>query len=149
MWGNPWRAQEDRRGLLEAVHENAGRHVILNGEFVTEGTGEIANPDRFEFGLILPQKPNVSYSYSLDDADLVETVYPRCWGGVSDWITNANGHYVAASVFVVVTAEPLDLAAWTEAGEPEAPWYTITHHFTFNGIALKFATAETYALRGL
>lgn len=140
-----FRAYEERRGYLSAVAENTGRHVILSGTFTSTGNGEILNPDPFRFGVQLVSKPNVSYAYEVDGDALVDSVWPRCWGGIYDWETTDQGLYTGANAFVVVDASHIFDGNFSVEGSPATPLYTITHHFTFNGIALKFASADVPA----
>jgi hypothetical protein len=140
--GSLFRSQEDRRGFINAINDNTGRHAIAYGHFDTTGSGEITNDLPFKFGVQYIDRPAVAYSYSIDEDDLVDTVWPRCWGGISTWHQDNRDLYVGATAFVIV-----DATAIVESTVTEDPWYTITHYFTFNGIALKFVTTDFSAYR--
>jgi hypothetical protein len=130
--------QEDRRGFLDSVAENTGRHAIAYGHFDTTGAGEIENPKVLSFGIPFIERPAVAYSYYLDDADMVDTRWPRCWGGILGWDQDENGLYTGAHAFVVVETTSINVV--TEVVDD--PYYTITHFFTFNGMGLKFVVDD-------
>jgi hypothetical protein len=115
--------QEDRRGFLDSVAENTGRHAIAYGHFDTTGAGEIENPKVLSFGIPFIERPAVAYSYYLDDADMVDTRWPRCWGGILGWDQETTSINVVTEVV-------------------DDPYYTITHFFTFNGMGLKFVVDD-------
>jgi hypothetical protein len=137
---NLYRAQEGRRELISSTNENSGRHAVSFGGFETTGWGEIPNPDAFAFGATYIKMPAVSYGYALDDEAIIDTRFPRCWGGVMGWERDENDFYVGAHVFVVVETQSAFIAVSEE--EENDPNYTISHFFTFNGIALKYVVDD-------
>jgi hypothetical protein len=76
----------------------------------------------------------VVLSSALTDVDevLIDTRFPRSWGGVFQWKQNARGFYTGAWCYTVVeTASPFIAAQYEEPG------YTIQHHFQFAGLGIK------------
>jgi hypothetical protein len=133
--------QLDRQGFVDTTAENSGRHAISYGSFVTVGSGEIVNPDPLRFGVPFVHMPAVSYSYYVDDEDLIDTRWPRCWGGVMGWeTTNSDDFdlYIGATAFVIVETSTFEQAS----DNTDEIRYPIRHFFTFNGVALKFVTQD-------
>jgi len=133
--------QLDRAGFIDEVQENAGRHAIAYGSFITTGNGEISNPDVLRFNTSFVHMPAVSYSYYVDEDDLVDGQWPRCWGGVLGWeVSNRDDFnlYTGAYAFVVVETSSYQFPP-EDISEPE---YEIRHFFTFNGVGLKFVPAD-------
>lgn len=137
---------QERGSIVDAIRENSGRHAVAYGNFLTTGTGEIANPDPLMFNTAYVDMPAASYSYFVDTEDLIDSRWPRCWGGVLGWVTSNQDDYelyTGANVFVVVETESLQLPP--DISDPDAvddPWYTIRHFFTFNGVGLKFVPTD-------
>lgn len=129
-----FRDQEKRRGFIDATRENTGRHAVAYGSFTTTGWGELSNPDPLIFGVPFSVMPAVSYSYMIEEEDMVDTRWPRCWGGVCGWEMNEHDLYIGASAFVIV-----ETTSFEQASVVTTPFEsTIRHFFTFNGTALKF-----------
>lgn len=136
-----FRQQLDRQGYVESVRENSGRHAIAYGSFVTTGSGEIVNPDPLVFNVPFVHKPAVSYSYYIDEEDLIDTRWPRCWGGVMGWELTSTEDvdlYVAATAFVIVETTSFEQVT----DNLDEIIYSIEHFFTFNGVALKYVTTD-------
>jgi hypothetical protein len=99
----------------------------------------VSFPDAYEFDLTFAERPFVSYGYvvirnALPDVDelLIDTRFPRAWGGVAEWKQNSRGFYQGAWCFTVVESQsPFILAEYDE------PNYVIQHHFTFMGLGIK------------
>jgi hypothetical protein len=133
--------QLDRQGYVQSVEENSGRHAVVYGSFLTTGSGEIVNPDPLLFNVAFVHMPAVSYSYYVDDEDLVDTRWPRCWGGILGWETTNNDDfdlYIAATAFVIVETTSFEQVT----DNTDEIIYTIRHFFTFNGVALKSVTTD-------
>jgi hypothetical protein len=133
--------QLGRQGFVDSVAENSGRHAISYGSFTTTGSGEIVNPDPLQFNVPFVHMPAVAYSYYVDDEDLIDTRWPRCWGGVLGWETTNSDDcdlYVAATAFVIVETTTFEQVT----DNTDEINYTIRHFFTFNGVALKFVTTD-------
>jgi hypothetical protein len=133
--------QLDRQGYVQSVQENSGRHAVVYGSFMTTGSGEIVNPDPLVFNVPFVHKPAVSYSYYIDESDLIDTRWPRCWGGVMAWETDSTEDvdlYIAATAFVIV--ETTTFEQLSDNADEIA--YSIEHFFTFNGVALKYVTTD-------
>jgi hypothetical protein len=126
--------QEARRGFIDQTRENSGRHAVSYGQFETTGSGEISNPDPLVFGVPYIHMPAASYSYYIEDEDLVDTRWPRCWGGILGWEKNEHGMFTGANAFVIVETKTFEQVTLNT----DVIDYTITHFFTFNGAALKF-----------
>jgi hypothetical protein len=131
-----FRAQEDRRAALARIADNTARHAVVTGRFTTRGSlGEMVNPTPFDFGIAFTAAPAVSYGYHVDGDTLMASHYPRCWGGTCEWRRDpSTGLYTGAQAFVVI--ETISVAYLAFDSPPD---YEIEHHFTFNGIAVKFA----------
>lgn len=133
--------QLNRQGYVDSVRENSGRHAVSYGSFTTTGSGEIVNPDPLVFNVPFVHMPAVSYSYYIDDEDLIDTRWPRCWGGVLGWEVSDNEDvdlYLAATAFVVVETTTFEQV--TDITDEIN--YTIRHFFTFNGVALKYVPID-------
>jgi hypothetical protein len=136
---NPWLEMEKRRSQVNQHGENTPRLAQAWATFRTTGWGEKSFEDCYEFDLTFAERPYVSYgnvilSSALTDVEevLIDTRFPRCWGGVFYWKQNARGFYTGAWCYTVVeTASPFIVA------EYEEPGYTIQHHFQFSGLGIK------------
>jgi hypothetical protein len=118
--------QRTKAFAVETVKENSSRHAIVYAKFNTEGWyGQVESERPFIFGMNFVDMPNVAYGYSLATGELEVNNYPMCFGGVSSWMIDAAGFYVGAWPFIVVQL--------TGQVDP----YTITHSFTFTGVAQK------------
>lgn len=120
----------DQAARVEQTRENGGRLAEAHGLFRTSGWGEMAFQDVIEFGLSFVDAPAIAYGAELNPGQtLVDTRFPRSWGGVYQWKRDAKGLYVGAYCYAVI-----DAGSIIPAGDPG---YTLTHHFTFTGIAIK------------
>lgn len=136
---NPWLDLEARRAELQRHGENTSRWAFAAATYQTTGWGEYAFPDVHEFDLTFAERPYVSYGYAvvnnrLTDVDevLVDTRFPRAWGGICQWQQNSRGFYTGAWAFTVVeSASPFIVAQYEE------PTYVLQHHFTFMGLGVK------------
>lgn len=140
---NPWLDMEKRRSEVNRHGENTPRLAQAWATWRTQGWGETAFPKCHNFDLTFAERPFVSYSnvilrnsldastYDVDDV-LVDTRFPRCFGGVYQWRQTSRGFYTGAWCYVVVETA----SAFVAALYPE-PGYTIQHHFTFSGIGIK------------
>lgn len=138
---NPWLDMEARRSELNRHGENTARWAFAAATYRSDGWGEFAFPDCHDFDLTFGERPYVSYGYSVinntltvDGVDdvLVDTRFPRAWGGICQWKQNSRGFYTGAWAFVVVeSASPFIVAEYDE------PNYRIQHHFTFMGLGIK------------
>jgi len=130
---------EARRAEVNRHGENSPRLAQAWATFRTVGWGEKAFNNCYEFDLTFAERPFVSYgnvviTNRLQDVDevLIDTRFPRCWGGVYQWKQNAHGFYTGAWCYTVVESASPFIATTYE--EPE---YVIQHHFTFAGIGIK------------
>lgn len=130
-WG-PFDDLERRRSKVVQQAENSGRHAVVMGTFNTTGWGEVAFEDRVNFGLRFIEVPTITYSMYIDGDTLVDTRFPRCQGGVYKWQKDKRGLYIGAFCFVTVETK----SPFVTTTEPE-PGYSIVHHFTFQGQAIK------------
>lgn len=131
---DPFGRWETRRGELVRHAENSARLAFAFALVSSTGTGgEIRVEDCQEFGLAFAEKPFVSYGAEVDGDLLVDSRFPLARGGVYRWRRNAKGFYTGAWVYVVVSTLDFQIPS-TEATDPE---YTILHHFTFAGVAVK------------
>jgi hypothetical protein len=128
-----WAGLQQNREYLRRNAENATRHGYAYGKFNSTGWGEFAFPDCFEFGLTYTEEPYVAHSYSLDGATLVNTRFPRAFGGVYAWKQNNRGFYVGAWCFAVVDTR----SPYIRTTVTKDPGYTLTHYFNFAGMAMK------------
>lgn len=136
---NSWLDMEKRRSEVNRHGENSPRLAQAWATFRTTGWGEKAFADCYEFDLTFAERPYVSYgsvvlSSTLTDVDevLIDTRFPRCWGGVFQWKQNARGFYTGAWCYTIVeTQTPFIVAQYDEPG------YTIQHHFQFSGLGIK------------
>ena len=154
---NPgFEAQEQRRSQVQATNENSSRYASCFVSYVTTGWGEFLSPDVRRFTTTFIRRPSVSHGISLDGDALEKGRYPRVTAGVHKWLQDENGFYIGAWLFFVVETmgvqfqptyvmqTPADGGVGTinikldDAGHllPD-PDYTITHDFTFTGVALK------------
>jgi hypothetical protein len=142
MYELPWKTIEDRRGLVGAIAENSARLAQAYQIFDTTGWGELAFPEPFMFGLTFVEKPIVSYSYEVDDevTPLVSTRFPRAQGGVYRFLRDPKNFYIGAYCFACVETQSVLMSVTSDD-----PNYTLHHHFTFTGNALKDVPA--YLLR--
>lgn len=129
---NPWLSMEGHRSRLRQHQENTARLAQSFAEYSTSGWGETRIQTITEFNCTFIERPHVSYGYSVDGDTLVDTRFPRCWGGVYRWKTNPRGHYTGAWVFIV--AETMSYQLNTDK---EEPGYDLSHYFTFTGVAMK------------
>jgi hypothetical protein len=129
---NAYHTLDAQNSMREALRENSGRLAFAYGMVETIGWGEVEIATCIDFEVSFIEQPIVSYGFSLDGDELVDTRFPRCSGGVTRWRQNGNDHYVGAWVFVTVDTKSPYIS--TTENEPN---YTIDHSFTFSGIALK------------
>jgi hypothetical protein len=122
---NPMRLLEQRRGLVNQIAENSARLARVSVIYKTTGAGSVVEGDAFMFGIPFPDHPPaVMYGSVLSDVASPTDVPAFCSGSVYQWVQDANNMYVGAHVCVLVTGGA--------GGE-------IEHHFTFMGVALKYA----------
>lgn len=115
-------ALERRRGYIEQLRQNTSRLAQSYNVVVTTGTGMLKLKTVVTFACTFVEQPYVSYGYVLG-SDLIEGDYPSSSGGVYEYQTDERGFYIGAWVFAVVTAVE--------------DYPSITHNFTFTGIAMK------------
>lgn len=128
----PFEAMEHRRQRIQQVDENSARLAKAFAMYDSTGWGEFTVPTVFDFGLTFVEEPSVSYGYALDGDTLVDTRFPRCWGGVYKWKLDIKGFYTGAWVFFIVETQ----SSFIDTGEAD-PNYDINHYFTFEGVAYK------------
>ena len=123
---------ERRRQQVQQVNENSARLAQAFAMYDSTGWGEFTVQAVFDFGLTFVEEPVVAYCYALDGDTLVDTRFPRAWGGVYKWKLDSKGFYTGAWVFFVVETR----SSFIETSAAE-PGYEINHYFTFTGIAYK------------
>jgi len=140
---NPWLEMERRRSEVNRHGENSPRLAQAWATFRTEGWGEKAFEDCFDFNLTFAERPYIQYgnvvisnglAASVEGADeiLIDTRFPRCTGGVFQWRLNSRGFYTGAWCYVTVeSASPFIATTFDE------PNYVIQHHFQFSAIGIK------------
>lgn len=130
---SPWEDFERHRGYVNQQAENASRHALAMGTFLTTGWGEVVFSDCFDFEMTFTERPTVSYGVSLGgDNDLVATRYPRATGGVYRWKQDVHEFYTGAWCYVTIdTRSPFIATSEAEPG------YTLYHDFLFQGNAVK------------
>jgi hypothetical protein len=136
-FNTPWEGISQHFAERQRLAENSARPADVFSMTPTMGSGETQVEDAIDFGLVFIQEPVMSYGYRVDEElgdELVPGNFPRSWGFVSDYVTNARGHYLGAYVSLIVEA----------LGAPP-PNYAITHYFRFQGIALKALPADEAA----
>ena len=132
---------EGRRAQLESEKENSARLARSFVTVTTAGWGEIQKTDVQDFTCTFLRKPAIAYSYEIlsrtgvpagDPGVLVATRFPRCFGFVWNWHTDARGYFKGAYVgFAIDSLSPLLPSTLTDPG------YQISHSFTFEGVAYK------------
>jgi len=144
MTFNPWLDMEKRRSEVNRHGENSPRLAQAWANFRTVGWGETAFDKCYDFDLTFAERPFVAYSnwiikngldpdkYEDVDEVLVDSRFPRCFGGVYQWRQNARGFYTGAWCYVVVESA----SAFIATAYPD-PNYTIQPHFTFAGLGIK------------
>lgn len=135
--GGPWQNMEDRRRQLLQTQENSTRLAQAFAHFTTTGWGEWTIPHVVRFDCTFVEKPTVAHGYAIEDEDLVDTRFPRGWGGVYRWQQNYKGFYTGAWVFFIVETQSLTIDTFEDE-----PGYTLTHFFHFTGMALKDVPAH-------
>lgn len=133
MKDDAWVNLEAHREYLRRTSENATRQAAAYATFESTGWGEVSFETLCEFGLSFIEVPAVSYAYVCVDDQIVPTRYPRSFGGVERWQRNSKGFYVGANCFAIVETQSSFLPT-TIMTDPN---YVITHHFKFEGIAIK------------
>jgi hypothetical protein len=128
---SPYQSLERARGRREQSRENSGGRASAWGQVSTTGWGELAHGSVIDFQITFIAEPMVAYGYSCQQP-LTTTRYPRAHGFVYSWRRDQNGYYTGAWVATVVETQGAQL--YPSVPDPN---YTLTHSFTFSGVAYK------------
>lgn len=133
----------DREAWSHQTGENSARGAWAWGTVTSKGWGEFAIKKVIDFGLTFVTDPIVSYGWVLGDDDkLVDGRFPRVDGGVTRWRKDKRGFYTGAYVMITVaTVDPMIMPTTDVSSDPG---YSIEHHFTFYGTALKDINADMF-----
>lgn len=129
-----FQALDARRQTIDAIRENSARLATVYQTFVSSGIGDVQPPDAIQFGTTFVDLPSVGYGNTVETL-LVADRYPRATGGVTKWMRDSKGLYVGAWIYLAVDVPtgPAPIGG----GVAPVPIYSITHHFTFTGVAMK------------
>lgn len=137
------------RDAENTLRQNAPRLAKSHLFYTTHGTGEFQVGTAVRFECVFSEKPHFTYGAEIpDDQTLVAGKYPRTHAGVYKWIRenpprNVYGdpdedhaddimYYTGAWVYFVV-----DIIGGGVVFRPPQPSYTVIHHLSFEGTALK------------
>lgn len=128
-----------RREIANRHRENSGRLAQSYMKFETTGTGTFEYEKRVKFGVIFVDKPTPAWCGEINTDDLEDVLgyvaLPLASGLVTEWDTDEHQMYVGCWVAVRVDFPVTDMI------DPSVA-VTMTHHFTFAGVALKDITPE-------
>ena len=104
------------------------------------------------FGCRFQDQPIVAYGHSLDGLQLIAGSFPRCFGGVRQWIKDERDLSSARTATSSSTSAVPSVGSGTRPSDDPVPptvdeqaiidAMVITHDFTFTAIALKTLPEE-------
>lgn len=127
-----WDNLEDHRRHLLQTQENSTRLAQSFAHFTSKGWGEFSMEGVTRFDCTFIEKPTIAHGYALEDDDLINDRFPRCWGGSYKWQRNNKGFYVGCWIFFIVETQSILIDTFSLE-----PNYNITHFFSFTGLATK------------
>lgn len=135
-------AQRRARDGDRQQDENRSRLAWSFKRLNSSGWGELRFAKRIDFDVVYIEEPFMSHGFYLEGDDLVVGRFPRVTAFVTEYDQDPAGNYTGAWVAVVIDT------AGVQSGVPPVPEpnYTMTHYFTFSGVALK--VAPLYKIKG-
>lgn len=133
---------ERKRERATRDAENSARLAQAYAVFTSVGQGSTQYKKRVPFGLTFTEKPVISYAAEVDSDELRDVLedyfegdppeddsslsFPQCTGFVTSWDRDERDFYVGCWIAANVRLE----------GIPDVD-VSVSHHFTFSGIAMK------------